>query len=87
MKQPIAALAAAGVAGILLAATPGAAKERQPPPAPRWALDYMAKDTFGPQIFAVRPVSAECETRLGTHLTSKRLFTQWWMRSRRSYCR
>jgi hypothetical protein len=56
-------------------------------PAPAWAHDYKASDTFGPQLFAVRELSAECKTRLGFHLTSRRLFTPWYMRSRKSYCR
>jgi hypothetical protein len=63
------------------------AEERTRPPVPAWVHDYTARDTFGADLFAVREVSAECKTRLGTHLTSRRLFTVWYARSRRSLCR
>jgi hypothetical protein len=66
----------------------GSAHAEEPPrPAPAWAHDYKASDTFGPQLFAVRELSAECKTRLGFHLTSRRLFTPWYARSRKSNCR
>jgi len=62
-------------------------EERTRPPVGAWVHDYTARDTFGPDLFAVREVSAECKTRLGTHLTSRRLFTVWYARSRKSNCR
>jgi|SRR6185295_547754 len=66
----------------------GSARAEEPArPAPAWAHDYKASDTFGPQLFAVRELSAECKTRLGFHLTSRRLFTPWYARSRNSNCR
>jgi hypothetical protein len=66
----------------------GSARAEEPArPAPAWAHDYKASDTFGPQLFAVRELSAECKTRLGFHLTSRRLFTPWYARSRKSNCR
>ena len=52
-----------------------------------WVYDYKASDTFGPQIFAVRPLDLGCKTRLGFHLTSRRLFTTWYAQSRKSRCR
>ena len=87
MNRRIVAIAAATLAGTVLAAASGEAEEQRRRPMPIWSHDYIAKDTFGPHFFAVRPVSDDCETRLGTHVTSRRLFTQSWMRSRPSYCR
>jgi hypothetical protein len=52
-----------------------------------WVHDYRASDTFGPQIFAVRPLDPGCKTRLGFHLTSRRLFTTWYAQARKSRCR
>ena len=71
--------------GVLAVGTAEAQERKRALPA--WAHDYTARDTFGPDLFAVREVSAECKTRLGTHLTSRRLFTVWYARSRKSLCR
>jgi len=82
----IAPIAAPALIG-LIALSSAWGQERTRPVAPAWAHDYTARDTFGPDLFAVREVSAECKTRLGTHLTSRRLFTVWYARSRKSNCR
>ena len=81
----IGTITALALIGVLAAA--GARAEGRTRALPAWAHDYTARDTFGPELFAVREVSAECKTRLGTHLTSRRLFTVWYARSRKSLCR
>jgi hypothetical protein len=56
----IASIAAPALLG-LIALSSAWGQERTRPVAPAWAHDYTARDTFGPDLFAVREVRAECK--------------------------